>query len=223
MGYVATMFKRSDRLWPACDGSGRHYFKGRHFEAEIIVHCVRWYLRFSSSFRDLKEIMAERNLRVDHVTIWRLSFSEIRLRGLGKKELDNYDVRKTEYLPHDLVRQKTLLVIGHAHALGMGLADTVFCRRSCQRVKLSRRKSAEARRSGCAALVATIEFADLWDRDDLARLCCLDGACLGRILLQTKMRTTAMIVVHESTQVPPETLVMEYDHVVQEITPDRAD
>src|SRR5205823_5976262 len=46
-------------------------FKGRHFEAEIIVLCVRWYLRFALSFRDLEEIMAERNLSVDHVTIWR--------------------------------------------------------------------------------------------------------------------------------------------------------
>src|SRR6267142_1938567 len=46
-------------------------FKGRHFEAEIIVLCVRWYLRFGLSFRNLKEMMAERNLHVDHVTIWR--------------------------------------------------------------------------------------------------------------------------------------------------------
>ena len=46
-------------------------FKGRHFEAEIIVLCVRWYLRFGLSFRNLEEILAERNLPVDHVTIWR--------------------------------------------------------------------------------------------------------------------------------------------------------
>ena len=46
-------------------------FKGRHFDAEIIVLCVRWYLRFSLSFRDLEEMMAEQNLSVDHVTIWR--------------------------------------------------------------------------------------------------------------------------------------------------------
>src|SRR5271154_690378 len=46
-------------------------FKGRHFEAEMIVLCVRWYLRFGLSFRDLEEMMAERNLNVDHVTIWR--------------------------------------------------------------------------------------------------------------------------------------------------------
>jgi transposase, IS6 family len=46
-------------------------FKGRHFEAEIIVLCVRWYLRFGLSLRNLEEIMAERSLSVDHVTIWR--------------------------------------------------------------------------------------------------------------------------------------------------------
>ena len=46
-------------------------FKGRHFEAEIIILCVRRYLRFSLSYRDLEELMAERNLKVDHVTIWR--------------------------------------------------------------------------------------------------------------------------------------------------------
>jgi IS6 family transposase len=46
-------------------------FKGRHFEAEIIILCVRWYLRFGLSFRNLEELMAERNLTVDDVTIWR--------------------------------------------------------------------------------------------------------------------------------------------------------
>jgi IS6 family transposase len=46
-------------------------FKGRHFEADIIILCVRWYLRFGLSFRNLEELMAERNLAVDHVTIWR--------------------------------------------------------------------------------------------------------------------------------------------------------
>jgi transposase, IS6 family len=46
-------------------------FKRRHFEAEIVVLCVRWYLRYPLSFRQLEEIMAERNLAVDHVTIWR--------------------------------------------------------------------------------------------------------------------------------------------------------
>src|SRR3954454_1189589 len=46
-------------------------FKGRQFDGEIIVLCVRWYLRYPLSLRQLEEIMAERNLQVDHVTIWR--------------------------------------------------------------------------------------------------------------------------------------------------------
>ena len=46
-------------------------FRGRHFEDVIIRLCVRWYLRHSLTYRDLAEIMAERNLSVDHVTIWR--------------------------------------------------------------------------------------------------------------------------------------------------------
>ena len=37
----------------------------------LILLCVRWYLRYSLTYRDLEEIMAERNLAVDHVTIWR--------------------------------------------------------------------------------------------------------------------------------------------------------
>ena len=44
---------------------------GRRFEAEIILLCVRWYLRYPLSLRQLEEIMAERNLSVNHVTIWR--------------------------------------------------------------------------------------------------------------------------------------------------------
>jgi transposase, IS6 family len=46
-------------------------FKWRHFEAEIILLCVRWYLRYSLSYRDLEEMMLERGLRVDHTTIYR--------------------------------------------------------------------------------------------------------------------------------------------------------
>ena len=40
-------------------------------EAEIILLCVRWYLRYSLSYRDLEEMMAERRLSVDHTTIYR--------------------------------------------------------------------------------------------------------------------------------------------------------
>ena len=46
-------------------------FKGRHFDREIIILCVRWYLRFKLSFRDLVEMMAERGLSLAHTTIMR--------------------------------------------------------------------------------------------------------------------------------------------------------
>ncbi len=46
-------------------------FKYRHFEPQIILLCLRWYLRYSLSYRDLEEIMAERGLSVDYTTVYR--------------------------------------------------------------------------------------------------------------------------------------------------------
>jgi transposase-like protein len=46
-------------------------FSGRRFDREIIILCVRWYLRFKLSFRDLVEMMAERGLAMAHTTIMR--------------------------------------------------------------------------------------------------------------------------------------------------------
>jgi transposase-like protein len=48
----------------------QHPFKWCHFEAEIILLCVRWYLRYALSYRDLEEIIIERGLHVDHTTIY---------------------------------------------------------------------------------------------------------------------------------------------------------
>jgi hypothetical protein len=45
--------------------------KGRQFDREIIILCVRWYLRFKLSFRDLVEMMAERGISLAHTTIMR--------------------------------------------------------------------------------------------------------------------------------------------------------
>ncbi|ANY82948.1 transposase (plasmid) [Microvirga ossetica] len=46
-------------------------FKGRHFDRSVILLCVRWYLAYSLSLRDLKEMMAEHCVSVDHTTIYR--------------------------------------------------------------------------------------------------------------------------------------------------------
>jgi transposase-like protein len=46
-------------------------FKGRHFDREIVVLCVRWYLSFKLSFRDLVAMMGERGIGIAHTTILR--------------------------------------------------------------------------------------------------------------------------------------------------------
>ena len=46
-------------------------FVGFRFPPEVIVLAVRWYLRFGLSYRDVEELLAERGIEVDHVTIHR--------------------------------------------------------------------------------------------------------------------------------------------------------
>ncbi len=63
-------------LWEMRIGVGElrsieELFAGRHFDHEVILLCVRWYLRYKLSFRDLVEMMAERGLHLAHTTILR--------------------------------------------------------------------------------------------------------------------------------------------------------
>jgi transposase-like protein len=46
-------------------------FKWRHFAPEIILLCVRWYLKYQISLRDVEEMLFERGLVIDHTTIHR--------------------------------------------------------------------------------------------------------------------------------------------------------
>ncbi len=52
-------------------------FKGRHFQHNMILQSVRWYLAYALSYRDIEELMAERGFSVDHSTInrWVLHYS----------------------------------------------------------------------------------------------------------------------------------------------------
>ncbi|MGN8024140.1 IS6 family transposase [Phyllobacterium sp. 22229] len=52
-------------------------FKGRHFDRSVILLCVRWYLAYGLSLRNVKEMVAERGISVDHSTIhrWVVHFS----------------------------------------------------------------------------------------------------------------------------------------------------
>jgi DDE domain len=46
-------------------------FAGFRFPSGVIVVAVRWYLRFGLSYRDIEELLAERGVEVDHVTVYR--------------------------------------------------------------------------------------------------------------------------------------------------------
>jgi len=49
----------------------QNLFKWKHFESEIIMLCVRWYLKYPLSYRMLVEMMQERGLNLTHITIMR--------------------------------------------------------------------------------------------------------------------------------------------------------
>lgn len=51
--------------------SKKPIFSGRHFSKLIILQCVRWYLRYPLSYRQISEMMRERGVEVDHSTIYR--------------------------------------------------------------------------------------------------------------------------------------------------------
>jgi transposase-like protein len=57
------------RLRPA--SAVRSAFAGFCFPPDVIVLAVRWYLRFSLAYRDVEELLAERGVEVDHVTVYR--------------------------------------------------------------------------------------------------------------------------------------------------------
>ena len=46
-------------------------FKGRQYPGELILLCVRWYLRYPLAYEHVAEIIAERGVAVDASCIWR--------------------------------------------------------------------------------------------------------------------------------------------------------
>jgi transposase, IS6 family len=75
-------------------------FRGRHFQATLIVQPVSWYLRYALSYRDIEEMLLERGLTVDHSTInrWVLAYApaiERRLRRFRKPHYGSVRVDET--------------------------------------------------------------------------------------------------------------------------------
>jgi len=74
-------------------------FKWKHYEGEIILLNVRWYLKYPLSYRNLKEMMIEREIQVDHSTImrWVHQYSpEIEKKIRRHLRLTNYSWRVDE-------------------------------------------------------------------------------------------------------------------------------
>ena len=49
--------------------SGSSAPAGYRFPREVIAVAVRWYLRYGLSYRDVEELLADRGITADHVTI----------------------------------------------------------------------------------------------------------------------------------------------------------
>lgn len=62
-------------------------FEGRHFDKSVILLCVRWYLTYNLSLRNLKDMMAERGVEMDHPTghRWVIHFSPILLERFNRR------------------------------------------------------------------------------------------------------------------------------------------
>ena len=63
-------------------------FKGRHFDRSVILLCVRWYLAYNLSLRNLEEMMAERGISVDHATVhrWVIRYSPELLERFNRRK-----------------------------------------------------------------------------------------------------------------------------------------
>jgi putative transposase len=68
--------------------TGDAVFKGRQFDKSVILLCVRWYLAYNLSLRNLEEMMAERGISVDHATIhrWVVRYSPELLKRLNDRK-----------------------------------------------------------------------------------------------------------------------------------------
>jgi transposase-like protein len=87
-GFVANASVREHHLHISGESSEVSMFKGRHFDRSVILLCVRWYLAYGLSLRDLEEMMEEPNIHVDHSTVhrWVLRFSPQLLERFNKRK-----------------------------------------------------------------------------------------------------------------------------------------
>jgi transposase-like protein len=63
-------------------------FKGWHFDRSLILLCVRWYLAYDLSLRNLEEMMAERGISVDHTTVhrWTIHYAPLLMERFNQRK-----------------------------------------------------------------------------------------------------------------------------------------
>ncbi len=91
-------------------------FKGRHFDRSVILLCIRWYLAYSLSLRDLEEMMDERSISVDHATVhrWTVRYTPLLLEQSNRRKrrvAGKWHIDETLYL---------MGVAGHSHSMRPG-------------------------------------------------------------------------------------------------------
>ncbi len=97
-------------------------FKGRQFEAWLIVQAVTWYLRYPLSYRDLEEMFAERGFPVDHSTInrWVLTCAPLidkRLRRFRRPHCGSIRIEETYVKVRGQWRYLYRAIDKHGHAV----------------------------------------------------------------------------------------------------------
>src|SRR5215218_9133992 len=88
IGCVATFLFQSFRYSVEATMREDAVFKGRQFDRSVILLCVRWYLAYNLSLRNLEEMMAERGISVDHATVhrWVVRYSSELLERFNRRK-----------------------------------------------------------------------------------------------------------------------------------------
>src|SRR5512132_2019099 len=84
----------------------RSAFAGFRFPPDVIVLAVRWYLRFGLSYRDVEELLAERGVEVDHVSVYRWVQRFTRLLAEAARRFFERAITTTKITPVEVVTDK---------------------------------------------------------------------------------------------------------------------
>jgi hypothetical protein len=97
-------------------------FAGFRFPPEVIIVAVRWYLRFNLCYRDVEELLVERGVEVDHVTVFRWVQRFIPLLAHAAHSQLKQRLRPMRGLRTDRTAQ--VIIAGHAFTQNLPVGTT---------------------------------------------------------------------------------------------------